>query len=158
MTADVRSAGGGACDGRPGPYADGMTPKPPAPPKDVARAFEDLPPDVQDPLGDLRQLIFETAANTPGVGPITETLKWGQPSYLTEKTKAGSTLRLGCPKSGGFAIFTHCQTSIMSDFQALFPNDFTFDGSRAVVFSTGDDLPLEKLRFLISRALTYHLK
>ncbi|MBT2130175.1 DUF1801 domain-containing protein [Aliiroseovarius lamellibrachiae] len=135
-----------------------MTPKPPAPPKDVARAFEDLPPDVQDPLGDLRQLIFETAANTPGVGPITETLKWGQPSYLTEKTKAGSTLRLGCPKSGGFAIFTHCQTSIMSDFQALFPNDFTFDGNRAVVFSAGDDLPLEKLRFLISRALTYHLK
>ncbi len=158
MTADVRSGSGGACDACPGAYADGMTAKPSAPPSNVARAFDDMPLDVQEPLQRLRHLILDTAANTPGVGPITETLKWGQPAYLTEKTKAGSTIRLGCPKQGEFAIYTHCQTSIMSDFQALFPDDFTFDGNRAVVFKAGVALPLEKLRFLISRALTYHMK
>lgn len=158
MTGDVRSVAGGACDAHPGAYADGMTLNPPASPNDVARAFEDMPPDAQEPLQRLRRLILDTAANTPGVGPVTETLKWGQPSYLTEKTKAGSTIRLGCPKQGGFAIYTHCQTSIMADFQALFPDDFTFDGNRAVVFKAGDDLPLDKLGFLISRALTYHMK
>ncbi len=158
MTGDVRSVDGWACDVCAAAYAVGMTAKPPAPPTDVARAFENMPPDVQEPLQRLRRLIFDTAENTPGVGPITETLKWGQPSYLTEETKAGSTIRLGCPKQGGFAIYTHCQTSIMADFQALFPDDFTFDGNRAVEFKAGDDLPLDKLRFLISRALTYHLK
>lgn len=158
MTVDVRSADGGACDTCPGPYADRMTHEPPAPPKDVARAFENMPAEVRESLERIRHLIFDTAASTPGVGPITETLKWGQPSYLTEKTKAGSTIRLGCPKQGGFAIYTHCQTSIMADFQALFPDDFTFDGNRAVVFKAGDVLPLEKLGFLISHALTYHMK
>lgn len=158
MTGDVRSVDAGSCGARRGAYADGMTLNPPASPNDVARAFDDMSPDVQEPLQRLRRLILDTAAITPGVGPITETLKWGQPSYLTEETKAGSTLRLGCPKQGGFAIFTHCQTSIMADFQALFPDDFTFDGNRAVLFQADDDLPLDKLRFLISHALTYHLK
>ena len=35
----------------------------------------------------LRQLIFETAAATEVVGELEETLKWGEPSYLTPKTK-----------------------------------------------------------------------
>ena len=157
MTGDVRSVVRGACDTCSGAYADRMTPKPPAPPKDVARAFDNMPPGVQDPMRKLRHLILDTAANTPGVGPITETLKWGQPAYLTEQTKAGTTLRLGCPKQGEFAIYTHCQTSVMTEFQTLFPDDFVFDGNRAVIFGQGETLPLEKLRFLVARALTYHL-
>jgi hypothetical protein len=41
---------------------------------------------------------------TPGVGALHETLKWGQPAYLTPETRSGTTLRLGVPKSGGYAI------------------------------------------------------
>lgn len=106
----------------------------------------------------LRQLIFDVADREPQVGPLEETLKWGQPAYLTSETKSGTTLRLGLPKTGGYAIFCHCQTTVVSDFRTLFGDDFTYDGNRAVVFSTDDDLQLDKLALLVSAALRYHLK
>ncbi len=43
----------------------------------------------------LRDLIFATAAATPGVGTIDEDLRWGQPAYLTAETQSGTALRLG---------------------------------------------------------------
>lgn len=49
----------------------------------------------------MRRLIVATAAETSGVGPLTEMLKWGEPAYLTEATVSGSTIRLGLPKSPG---------------------------------------------------------
>ena len=42
----------------------------------------------------LRALIFDVAAKTDGVGALDETLKWGEPAYLT-RSKSGSTIRLG---------------------------------------------------------------
>lgn len=122
----------------------------------VARAFEAFPADVRPGLLELRALIFDVAARTDGVGRLQETLKWGQPAYLTPETKSGSTIRLGRPKSGGFAIYTHCQTSLISDFQALFPDDFIYQGNRAIHFTSSDDLPSDKLDLFITRALTYH--
>ena len=124
----------------------------------VENAFQAYPLKERQGLLKLRALIFETAAETEGVGPLEETLKWGQPSYLTTKTKAGSTVRLGLPKTGGFAIYTHCQTSLMSDFQTLFPDDFDYEGNRAIHFQSEEDLQADKLRLLIKAALTYHLK
>jgi len=125
---------------------------------DVKARFASFPEPARTGLLTLRGLIFETAAATPGVGALEETLKWGQPAYLTPETKSGSTIRLGRPKQGGFAIYTHCQTTILSDFQSIFPDDFDYEGNRAVRFEDGDALPLDKLRLLVHRALTYHLK
>ncbi|ANK82262.1 MAG: hypothetical protein TEF_16795 [Rhizobiales bacterium NRL2] len=105
----------------------------------------------------LRRLIFETAAATPGVGAVKETLKWGQPAYLTPETKSGSTLRLAPDKQGGFAIYAHCQTTIIPDFRDLFPDGFDYEGNRAIHFRDADSLPLERLRLLVSSALTWHL-
>jgi len=135
-----------------------MTPTPPFASTDVAAAFAQLPEAARPGLMELRRLIFAVAADTPGVGPVQETLKWGQPAYLTPETRAGSTIRLGVPKSGGYAIFAHCQTTIIADFRALFGPDFTYDGNRAVIFDTSVTPDLDKLRLLISSALTYHLK
>ena len=129
-------------------------PAPPFQSSAVEAAFDAFPEPARSNLLDLRNLIFEIAAETPGVGAIKETLKWGQPAYLTPETKSGTTIRLGVPKTGGAAIYTHCQTTVMSDFRALFPGEFTFDGNRAVLFDTAADA--EKLRLLIRHALTYH--
>lgn len=112
---------------------------------------------IREPLLRVRALIFDTAAATKGVGEIEEALKWGQPPYLRPKTKSGSTIRLGAPKSGAPAVFTHCQTSIMSDFRMMFEDAFAIDVNRALQLSVDEDLPLEKLEFLVRRALTYHL-
>ena len=58
-----------------------MTAAPPAP-SDIAAALDAFPPAARERLADLRALIFDTAAATPGVGALTETLKWGEPAYL----------------------------------------------------------------------------
>ncbi|GAA6189056.1 DUF1801 domain-containing protein [Litorivita sp. NS0012-18] len=123
----------------------------------VLAAFERFPRPVRAALLDLRAAIFDCAQNLPQVGALTETLKWGQPAYLTEASGSGTTLRLGVPKTGGFAILVHCQTDLVPQFRAVFGDAFTYDGTRAVVFGEDDAPDLEKLGFLIGRALTYHL-
>ena len=91
----------------------------------------------------LRRLILETAAATEGVGPITETLKWGEPAYLTSVSKSGSTIRIGWKKSAPsrYAIYFHCQTNLVDSFRALFPDAFDFQGNRAIVLKTPTPYP-----------------
>ena len=69
----------------------------------------------------LRRLILDTARTTAGVGAIEETLKWGQPSYLTTATKSGSTVRIDRVKSAAnrYAVFFHCQTDLVATFRDL---------------------------------------
>ncbi|MDJ1007561.1 MAG: DUF1801 domain-containing protein [Paracoccaceae bacterium] len=117
----------------------------------VARAFADLPAQVRPALLAVRALVFEVAAETEGVGAIEETLKWGQPAYLTRKTGAGSTLRLGAA-----AVFVHCQTTILSDVARAFPEAFAYEDNRAARFDPAAP-PKVPLRALIRTALTYHL-
>ena len=124
----------------------------------VGQAFDAFPDDARANLIALRALIFDVADATRGVGALEETLKWGQPAYLTPETKSGSTLRLGAPKDGGAALYAHCQTTIISDFRALFPDAFAYEGNRAVRIRSTEDLKSEALKLLIGNALTYHLK
>jgi hypothetical protein len=123
----------------------------------VEAAFAAFPANERSGLMVLRKLIFDTAQKTEGVGKLLETLKWGQPAYLTPETKSGSTIRLGLPKQGGFAVYAHCQTTILSDFQFIFPEEFAYEGNRAIHFQVGAQLPLDKLEMLVRDALTYHL-
>ena len=124
----------------------------------VAKAFECFAPAHQRQLLKLRKLIFDIANANPAIGKLAETLKWGQPSYLTEETKSGSTIRLGTRKTGGYAIFVHCQTTIIRDFQQVFTGEFTYDGNRAICFLDDEGFDAEKISVMIERALTYHLK
>ena len=60
----------------------------------VAETFDSYPPNMRRALLALRSLIFETAASTDGVGVLEETLKWGEPAYLTSESRSGSTVRI----------------------------------------------------------------
>ena len=134
------------------------TPRPPFARPDVRAAFDAFDTPARDGLLQIRALIFETAAADPAVGQLEETLKWGQPAYLTPETRSGSTIRLGVPKEGGFALYAHCQTTIISDFQGIFPDAFRYEGNRAVHFQADTALALDSLRLLVASALTYHLQ
>ena len=124
----------------------------------VEQVFRAFPRHLQPGLYRLRELIFCVASRTDHVGRLEETLKWGQPAYLTPETKSGSTLRLGTSKHGGFAIYVHCQTTILSEFRTIFPNEFIYEGNRAIHFQSSDDLIEAPLKTLIRRALTYHIR
>lgn len=126
----------------------------------VAVVFDAYPPDVKDKLLGLRRLIFDTASTTEGVGALQETLKWGQPSYLTAQSKSGTTIRIDQIGSlpGRYALYVHCQTNLVSTFRELYPDELTYDGARAIVFDQDKDIPEEVLRHCIALALTYHLR
>ena len=124
----------------------------------VKAAFDAFPPKARQIGLTLRDLILSVAWDTPQVGQIEETLKWGQPSYLTPKTQSGSTLRIGLPKQGGCALYAHCATDIISTYAAMFPGSDRIEGNRAVIFHNPDDIVPDRLRLLIYHGLTYHLK
>ena len=126
----------------------------------VASAFAAFPPAMRPKLLTLRELIFVTGKRTEGVGPVEEALKWGQPSYLTPTTHSGSTVRIGPfpPRPGDYAIFFHCQTSLVDKFRKQFGKTFRYSGNRALVFSASDIMPEAELSECIAMALTYHLK
>lgn len=42
-------------------------------------------------------------------------------------------------------------------FRTMFPNDFQFEGSRALVLALSGKLPEDELAICIAAALTYHL-
>ena len=124
----------------------------------VAQAFDAYPPTMRRKLLRLRSLILETAAVTDGVGAVEETLKWGEPAYLTSQTKSGSTIRLGWKKSkpSQYAIYFNCSTNLVETFRTLFPVKLHFEGNRAIVFDEDAKLPARELSFCIAAALTYH--
>ncbi len=123
----------------------------------VAKTFESYPPHMRSKLLSLRELIYRTAAETDGVGGLEETLKWGEPAYLTTN-KSGSTIRLGWKKSAPSqcAMYFHCQTNLIETFRTLFHREFKFEGNRAIVFNEADEVPMDSLAFCIAAALTYH--
>ena len=125
----------------------------------VASVFKAYPAEVRRRLMAVRALMFETAAATEGVGRLTETLKWGQPSYLTEETRSGSTVRIDRLRKGdGYAIYFHCQSGLVGKFKAIYPDTFRYDGKRAIMFDAKDRLPRRALAHCIGLALTHHLR
>jgi hypothetical protein len=114
---------------------------------------------VRTKLLTLRGLIFDTARTTVGVGRIEETLKWGQPSYLTPDTGSGSTIRIDQVKSADdqYAVYFHCQTDLVATFRELYPDEFRYGGNRCMLFNAADAIPEQPLRHCLALALTYHL-
>ena len=116
-------------------------------PSDVAAVIGQYP----TRLLQVRDLIFDLADKLD-VGPLTETLKWGEPAYLTETTKAGSTVRLAL-KDGQPAVFFVCNSGLVEGFRADFP-ELSYLGRRGILLDERADDGL--LELCISRALTFH--
>ena len=129
-------------------------------PVEVEAVFDSYDESIRTGLLELRELILATAADTDGVGPLAEVLRWGEPAYITNATRSGSTIRLApaSPESGAdYAMFFICTTNLVDTFRSLFGDTFSYDGKRALLFDVGDDRPEAELRECIALALTYHL-
>ncbi len=127
--------------------------------KNVEARYQAWPDDVRTRLLHLRELVFDVAESTSGVGEIEETLKWNVPAYLTHNPKSGTTIRLaGNTDSGQYGLYVHCQTTLVQDFRVIYPDIFVYEKNRAILFDLADEVAEEELRHCISMALTYHLK
>jgi hypothetical protein len=125
----------------------------------VDAVFKAYPGPIKARLLALRRLIFDTARTTKGVGALQESLKWGQPSYLTTQTKSGSTIRIDQVKSTAnqYAVYFHCQTNLVETFRELYPTELSYGGNRSILLNAENDIPEPALRHCVALALTYHL-
>jgi hypothetical protein len=126
----------------------------------VEAVFRAYPKPLKAKLLALRRLIFDTAKTTTGVGVLQETLKWGQPSYLTTATKSGSTIRIDRVKSAAdqYAVYFHCQTDLVATFRELYPTQLRYGGNRSILLNAAEEIPAPELRHSVALALTYHLR
>ena len=125
----------------------------------VDAVFKQYAEPIKTRLLRLRRLIIDTANATAGVGALQETLKWGQPSYVTAESGSGSTIRIDQVKSATdqYAIYFHCQTDLVETFRELYPRELNYVGNRCIVLNVADDIPEPALRHCVALALTYHL-
>lgn len=123
--------------------------------EEVSAIFNSYPEYIREKLLFLRQLVFETAAEVDEVSEVEETLKWGEPSYLS---KTGSTVRMGWKESKPteYAVYFNCNTKLVDTFRELYRNTFHFNGNRAIVFDVADKIPVAELKHCLLLSLSYH--
>jgi hypothetical protein len=122
---------------------------------EVNQVFENYPGPVRHKMQNLRALVIDVAREIDGLDTLEETLKWGEPSYLS---KYGSTVRMDWkPKNPDqYAIYFKCTSRLVETFRMVFDKRFNFEGKRAIVFQLEDEIPGEELKACIKAALTYH--
>ncbi len=121
----------------------------------VNEVFDNYPETVRDKMLFLRELVIATAEETEGIDQLEETLKWGEPSFLTQN---GSTFRMDWKEKtpNQYALYFHCTSRLVDTFRLVFDHTFQYEGSRAIVFQLGQKIPVKELRACIKAALTYH--
>ncbi len=121
----------------------------------VQAVFDRYPPALRDKLLALRAAIIEVAREE-NAGPLEETLKWGQPAYLT-RNGVGTTIRIDRDEThgGALALYVNCKSSLVSEWRERFP-DMTFGGERSLHLTLDANLGDPRLRMCIADALTYH--
>ena len=114
---------------------------------------------MRDALLRLRGLIFAAAVESPSVGPLIETLKWGDPAYLPRTPRTGTTVRINAVKGvkAQYAALFHCQTTLVESFRLLYADTLSFSGNRAILLDLDQPTPEAALKHCIALALTYHL-
>lgn len=134
--------------------------KPPAAPARVAAVLAGYPPRAREQVERVRELVYGVAGRTEGVGRLTETLKWGEPSFLTEETGSGTTVRVAWKEKNPdkIGVYVNCQTTLLETFRSLFPRPrgFELEGNRAVLLPVDQPLPEDELGLCVEAALTYH--
>jgi hypothetical protein len=121
----------------------------------VELVFAEYPDAMRKKMLGLRALVIETASEIEGIRELEETLKWGEPSYLT---KYGSTLRMDWKSKnpGQYAMYFKCTSRLVETFRTVFGDEFMYEGNRAIIFKMDDKIPTKSLKLCIRAALTYH--
>jgi hypothetical protein len=121
-------------------------------PPQVAAVFLSHPSTIRAKLLRLRRIVCDTAAKMDGVGALEETLKWGQPAYLS---RGGSTIRIDRVKNdpARIAMYFICHTDLIGTFRELYPA-LEYEGNRAILLDVRGKIPEDALRHCISLALT----
>ncbi|WP_458326092.1 DUF1801 domain-containing protein [Roseobacter sp. A03A-229] len=128
-------------------------------PDQIATSMSHWPQPAQARFATLRQIVH-SVANRAEIGALTETLKWGQPSWLPAGPRIGSTLRCDWhdTEPDRLSLYVHCQTTLAETMRNLYPDAFTYEANRALHMYLRQPLPHDALDHCAFLTLTYHRK
>ncbi|EPJ44422.1 MAG: hypothetical protein OFPII_35270 [Osedax symbiont Rs1] len=116
--------------------------------------FDSYPPHVQQVLLSARQLILQVAKEQ-NISSVEESLKWGQLSY---SAKHASTIRIDwsdkTPQQ--FYFYFICSTCLVDTFKELYPNNFAYQGNRAIALELHEKIATPALQHCLAMSLNYH--
>jgi len=121
----------------------------------VEEVFKGYPEQVTKQMHRLRELVLDVAGHNSAITQLEETLKWGEPSYLT---KHGSTLRMDwkAKTPHQYGLYFKCTSKLIPTIREIFGDTFKYEKNRAILFLLDDEVPEKELRICISMALNYH--
>jgi hypothetical protein len=121
----------------------------------VKEVISSYPKTVQHQLLYVRDLVLSAASEIEGLEKLEETLKWGEPSFLT---KHGSTVRTDWKEKypDQYSVYFKCTSRLVPTFKTIYKDKFKFEDNRAIVFKLNEKIPESELKHCISMALTYH--
>ena len=122
---------------------------------EVELVFNNYPGSVRKKIVNLRRLIIDAASEIEEITNIEETLKWGEPSYLT---RTGSTIRIDWKEKSPdqYAMYFQCTSRLVPTFKIVFGKTFQYEGTRAIIFNLKERLPEAELKQCIKAGLLYH--
>lgn len=132
--------------------------------RSLLKTIDGYPEPIRERLLALRTLIHQVARQTPGVGELEETLKWGQLAFLTAQSGSGSgsgtTVRIDHARNtvDSVGIYTSCQTPLVEEFRMTHGGAFKYDKNRGIVFDVEQPLDEDAIGEFVAAALTYHLR
>lgn len=128
------------------------------PSAEISAAYGQGSPQQQACMAELRELVFETARGLQGIGTISESLKWGQPTFSTSSPRLGSPFRIAALRDDESAVGLYfiCTTTLVGDFRERYGNDLVFEGNRAIILDSTEALPGKIIAHCMAMALTYN--
>lgn len=122
--------------------------------KAVRRRVECYPGEAKECFELIRELIFKTVAEQKLTG-FEETLKWGEPAYLTEQ---GSTVRVDWKPTSPDHIwlFFNCRTVLVETIREVYGDVFIYQKNRALGLPLNEPVPIHELQHSLCMALNYH--
>jgi hypothetical protein len=117
------------------------------------------PAEARRSFGRMRALILAAGAQAD-VGPLTESLKWGQPAWRPTRPKQGSTLRLNWTEKSPSTLVLHvdCKTTLATTMREIYPTEFRYESNRALHLDIGARWPVQAIDHLARLTFRYHLK
>ena len=119
---------------------------------EVAAVIDRYPGAARTKIRELRALIIRLAG---GPDALEETLKWGEPAFLT---RGGSTVRLAWSEKypQQCRVLFICSTRLVDTFRELYGDELTFESNRAIVLALDEPIPVAPLSHCIALAQRYH--
>jgi len=106
---------------------------------------------------DLRKLIAEAAAADGRVGPLVESVKWGEASFAPQRANTGSSVRIRLRDSAVPALMFICTTGLVDEFRTIYGDTLTFEGNRALVIDDAAVRHRDAVKHCVVMTLTHKL-